>query len=179
MFSLFLNCFFLLFYFPISTSFLNLTAKDDKNIFWKNLGKSLQRSNSNHSYHKEIMSSNDFLDVFAGNEWKKKVVIFIDDFDGLYNATDEVRDDCLNTFRFIKDSIYDFAICSIVAIGNFSIQYLKTSNMRISPFSIRESFNNPNFSKQQIEALFNDFTQEKSITIDKKIIDDIYLQTNG
>uniref|UniRef100_U9T786 Uncharacterized protein n=1 Tax=Rhizophagus irregularis (strain DAOM 181602 / DAOM 197198 / MUCL 43194) TaxID=747089 RepID=U9T786_RHIID len=164
----------------LSTSFLNVTANDDKKIFWKNLGKSLQRNNSNHFRdYKEIISSDDFLDVFAGSKWNKKIVIFIDDFDGLYNATDEVRDNCLNTFRLIKDSIYDFAICSIVAIGNFSIQYLRTSNMRISPFSVRESFNNPKFSKQQIEALFNDFTQEKSITIDKKVIDDIYLQTNG
>jgi hypothetical protein len=157
-----------------------VTAKEDKNIFWKNLGKSLERINSDHFRNrKEILSSNDFLDVFAESEWKKKIVIFIDDFDGLYNATDEVRDDCLNIFRCIKDSIYDFAICSIVAIGNFNIQYLKTSKMRISPFSIRESYNNPNFNKQQIQALFNEFTQEKSITIDKEIIDDIYLQTNG
>ncbi|GES96543.1 P-loop containing nucleoside triphosphate hydrolase protein [Rhizophagus clarus] len=162
------------------TSFANVTANEDKNIFWKNLGKSLQRINNNHFRHrKEITSSNDFLDVFAGSEWKKKIVIFIDDFDCLYNATDEVRDDCLNTFRCIKESICDFAICSIVAIGNFNIQYLKTSEMRISPFSIRESFNNSNFSKEQIQALFNDFTQEKSITLDEEIIDDIYLRTNG
>ncbi|RIA93569.1 hypothetical protein C1645_843109 [Glomus cerebriforme] len=167
-------------YICLFTSFANITANEKEGDFWKNLDRSLRRSINKHfKDRKFIESSNDFLDVFAENEWKKKVIIFIDDFEQLYNVSNEIRDDCLNTFQCIKSSIHDFAICSIVAIGTFNIQYLKTTNKRISPFSIRESFNNPNFSKQQIQALFNDFTQEKAITMDKEIIDDIYLQTNG
>ncbi|RUS12986.1 hypothetical protein BC937DRAFT_86531, partial [Endogone sp. FLAS-F59071] len=80
--------------------------------FWQSFGGALQ-----HSYKglRDIRSSSDFLDAFKQDTWKQKIVIFVDEFDKLYNASNEIRDACLETFREIKNNNHLYAIHSIVA----------------------------------------------------------------
>src|SRR5207245_7202656 len=97
--------------------------------------------------------------------------------DKLYDATNEIFDNCLKTFQGIRNSNTS-AICSIVAIGTLSIQYLSSQTSCVLPFN-RESLINPFFSKQQVHTLFKEFEVMKNIQIDDEIVDDIYIQTSG
>lgn len=126
-----------------------------------------------------IQSSSDFLNLFNKEKWGKRVVLFIDGFDNLYNATDEVRNNCLATLRTIKNTENGYAIKSIIVIGTFSIRYLNSTDSYLSSFNVGVQFDNPYFNENQVNELFNEFASDRSITIDHEIINDIYLQANG
>ncbi|CAG8459020.1 4837_t:CDS:2 [Cetraspora pellucida] len=126
-----------------------------------------------------INSANDFSLTFQKSKWENQVVLFIDEFDMLYSATDDVRSSCLNTFRGIKTKKDNYAIKSIFAIGPFSILHLNSNNFTASPFNVNEPFQNPNFTKDQVKFLYKEFADEHNLTIDQEVIEDIYTQTNG
>ncbi|RUS12685.1 hypothetical protein BC938DRAFT_478566, partial [Jimgerdemannia flammicorona] len=79
----------------------------------------------------------------------------------------------------MRNNSQRYAVHSIVACGTFSIQHLNSTNVRLSPFNIAESLTNPYFSAQQTHHLFDEFAQQEEITIDHRIVDDIYSNTNG
>ncbi|RGB24234.1 hypothetical protein C1646_773377 [Rhizophagus diaphanus] len=101
-----------------------------------------------------IESGSDFAVAF--NEWKS-VVIFIDEFDRLYGAIDKV----------------------LIIVGTFGILVLNSSNNYDSPFNVRDPFQNPNLSKEQVQRLFKEFGLEHKLNVESEVIEDIYLQTNG
>ena len=117
--------------------------------------------------------------MFQKSKWENRVVIFIDEFDMLYNATEDVLSSCLNTIRGIKGTKKNYAIWSVVAIGPFSILYLNSNNLTTSPFNVNEPFQNQNFTLEQVQFLYKQFADEFKLTIDHEVIDDIYMQTNG
>ncbi|CAG8605591.1 10186_t:CDS:2 [Paraglomus occultum] len=61
----------------------------------------------------------------------------------------------------------------------FRILHANSVNPYISPFNIKTHLDNPNFSKQQVQARFDEFAKVLMIKLEQAIIDDIYLQTNG
>jgi len=170
-------------YIPIahsnSITFDHIKVNESKAIFWNKIGHALRRNNERHfQNHISISSSDDFINLFSQNLWDDtKIVIFVDEFDKLYNATNGIRDNCLETFQSIRNSNTS-AICSIVAIGTLSIEYLSPQNLCVSPFN-RESLIDPFFSKQQVHALFKEFEEMENIQIDDEIVDEIYIQTSG
>src|SRR6266511_2073599 len=115
-------------YFLISVSFEYVRIDQSINIFWSSLSNAIVMSNGTTSLH-EVRNSDDFLDAFAKKKWNMKVILFIDEFDLLYNATEEIRNDCLKIFRGIKNTPDGSAIFSIVAIGTFSIRYLNSTDL--------------------------------------------------
>ncbi|RHZ79745.1 hypothetical protein Glove_141g43 [Diversispora epigaea] len=121
----------------------------------------------------EIYSSTDFLNAFAKNLWDKKIVLFFDEFDKLYNATDEVRNNCLEIFRGKKNTADSSAIVSIVATVTFSIRFLNSSNPHLSSFNVSNYLNNSYFSEEKVCNLFSEFATGRNIKIDDEVVKDI------
>ena len=141
------------------------------------MGNALQ---ANYAEVKPINSSHTFLNAFTQNVQKEqKIVILIDDFDKLCEASKEVHDQWLETFWEIRKNKNLYAIHSIVACGTFSIQNLNLRNQHISPFNVSESLKNPYFSMQQTQRLFDQYAQDEKISIDHDIVKDIYSKSNG
>ncbi|CAG8466519.1 5498_t:CDS:2 [Ambispora leptoticha] len=107
--------------------------------FWISLGLSFETS---------IKS---FAKFFGKNNCEKKVVLFVDEYDRLYDADDDIRASFLGAIHDIKNAKDDYSLWSCVAIGPFSILHL-SSNRK---------------------------TLQMTITIDPAIVEDIYTRTNG
>src|ERR1043165_4251710 len=116
--------------------------------FWSSFGRCLIRAAPQHIKN-HIKSGNDFADLFLTSGWKKRVVLFIDEYDKLERANDDVRASFLETVRSIKTSKDIFAIWSINVVGPFSILHLSSKETSVSPFNVREPFQNPNFTLEQ------------------------------
>ncbi|PKY52660.1 hypothetical protein RhiirA4_425443 [Rhizophagus irregularis] len=121
-------------------------------MFWKTLGACIKQNarahinfESSSSFESaddlKINSSDDFQETFDQSKWKKRIVLLIDEFDKLYEADEDVRSSCLETFRSMISSRDNYAMWSIVAISTFSILYLKSKKV-ITPFNIIEDIYN-------------------------------------
>ncbi|CAG8831202.1 16349_t:CDS:2, partial [Cetraspora pellucida] len=167
----------------IYASFEQVNLKNSVDVFWKTLGMALQRDAREFFgplKNLSIKSATDFLNTFHRDQWKfSDTVILLDEFDMLYSAMEDVRTSCLTTFRSIKPSKQNYAIRSIIAIGIFSILHLNSNNLTTSPLNVNEPFRNPNFTLEQVQLLYKEFTDEYELTIDQEVIEDIYIQTNG
>ncbi|CAG8793228.1 20719_t:CDS:2, partial [Dentiscutata erythropus] len=97
----------------------------------------------------------------------------------LYNATKDILTSYLMTFHVIKASKKDYTICSIIAIGPFSIMYLNLNNLTTSPFNDNKLFQNSNFTLEQVQFIYKEFTDKYKLKIDQEVIEDIYIQTNS
>ncbi|CAG8734422.1 46043_t:CDS:2, partial [Gigaspora margarita] len=160
----------------VSLEQINIKSVDN---FWHTLGSHLYLDVLKYIRPDSINSSNDFDLVFQKSKWENRVVLFIDEFDMLYHATEDVLSSCLNTLRGIQGTKENYAIWSVVAIGPFSILYLNSNNFTTSPFNVNEPFKNPNFTLEQVQFLYKEFEDEYNLTIDQEVIEDIYTQTNG
>ncbi|CAG8579474.1 12231_t:CDS:2, partial [Cetraspora pellucida] len=160
----------------VSLEQINIKSVDN---FWHTLGSHLYLDVPKYIRPDSINSSNDFDLVFQKSKWENRVVLFIDEFDMLYHATEDVLSLCLNTLRSIKGTKENYAIWSVVAIGPFSILYLNSNNFTTSPFNVNEPFKNPNFTLKQVQFLYKEFEDKYNLTIDQEVIEDIYTQTNG
>ncbi|RIA78879.1 hypothetical protein C1645_849727 [Glomus cerebriforme] len=159
--------------------------------FWTSLGiclihdisenyclKSISYFDSVNDLH--IKSAIDFIDIFKKSNWKKNnVVLFIDEFDKLYDSDVAVKSSCLETLRGIKNTKENYAFWCMVAIGTFSIIHLESGKISTSPFNIREPFLNPNFTFEHVQFLFKEFEKDNTLTIEPKVIEDIYKKSNG
>ncbi|RIA80060.1 hypothetical protein C1645_839371 [Glomus cerebriforme] len=163
---------------------------ETEEVFWVTLGSSIRRdaknniniestSNFKSSSDLKINSANDFNEIFEKSNWKSNIIILIDEFDKLYEADENVRSSCLETFRGIKNSKNNYAIWSIVTIGTFSILHIKSGKTSTSPFNVNEPFQNPNFTFNQVQFLYKEFEDDFEFTIDLEIIKDIYKWTSG
>lgn len=133
-------------------------------MFWKTLSACIKQNACVHINFKslssfesaddlKINSSDDFQKTFDQSKWKKWIVLLIDEFDKLYEADEDVRSSCLKTFHGMISLRDNYAMWSIVAIGTFSILYLK-SKKAITPFNISQSYQNPNFMWDQVQFLY-------------------------
>ncbi|CAG8604203.1 12284_t:CDS:2, partial [Ambispora gerdemannii] len=152
---------------------------DSVGEFWQTLGVHLYCEAPEYAGLNNINSASDFDVMFLKSNWKNDVILLIDEFDKLYGANEDVKSSCLETLRGIKATKGNYAIRSVVAIGPFSILYLKSNNLTTSPFNVNESFQNPNFTLEQVQFLYEQFAEEYNLIIDQEIVEDIYIQTNG
>jgi hypothetical protein len=95
----------------------------------------------------------------------------------MYTANDETMSSFLKIVRGIKAKKEEYAIWSINTIGPFSILHLISKEVTTSPFNVKEPFQNPNFTQEQVQFLFKE--NEEQIIINQEVIKDIYLRTNG
>ncbi len=108
--------------------------------------------------------------------WKGKVTLLIDEFSSLYQANDDVRDDCLEAFRGLKQDRENHAVQCIIAAGTFSIVYL---NPGVSPFNVADVVQCPYFTIDETRKLFREFAQDLGYSIDDAIVEDVWAKSNG
>ncbi|PKK80532.1 hypothetical protein RhiirC2_704177 [Rhizophagus irregularis] len=118
----------------------------------------------------------------AEKDPNKRVVLFFDEFDRIYQMNDDLRSKFLSTLRAIRNNIESYVIQAIVVIGTFSILHLdsRISNRDFtSPFNIKDSIHNPNFDLEQVQAVFREFEDDNKMQFEEAVIDDIFEQTTG
>lgn len=149
-------------------------------IFWSALGAELHINTPQHFKLNDIKSAYDFKLKLQKEKWNDKhVVLFIDEFDALLEAPDDIKSSFFETIRTIKNARDYYALLSSVAIGPFSILHLSSDRITTSPFNGRDPFRNPNFTLEQVQTVYKKFEDDYKLTIDPEIIEDIYNRTNG
>ncbi|EXX70530.1 hypothetical protein RirG_086580 [Rhizophagus irregularis DAOM 197198w] len=141
---------------------VNISTTD---IFWSSLGTKLAINAPNYFKYNEVKSSDDFMFKFRKSNWESDVVFFIDEYDVLLEANDDIKSSFLGTIRNIKNSKRDYAILSFVAIGPLSILFLKSDKINVPPFNVIKPFRNPNFTLAQVESLYKEYEDDNKLTI--------------
>ncbi len=179
-------------YFPIRLDFQTF-SNVEPNTFYKyfyiNLCKEIENVFQKYNVQ-PITELKDFLDnstitdhvtmkVFFENMAsileEKKVVLIIDEFDGI-PAT--VLNDFLYTLRQIYLTGKNRCPYSIGIVGVKSINQLNYDRS-ISPFNIQDEFLLPNFTLEQVQELFSQYTEETGQRISAEVIESIHKQTAG
>ena len=142
------------------TQFLENTTLTDHfsmEIFFENLGSFLDSDSHEH------------VPAF------KKVVLLIDEFDGIPQT---VVSDFLYALRQIYLSDEMHCPHSVGIVGVKSIAQLDYDSS-VSPFNIQDEFQLPSFTLQQIQALLEQYTAEVGQTFAPEVIESIHKQTAG
>ena len=113
-----------------------------------------------------------FLDVECNEQ---KVVIVIDEFDGIPQAA---LSDFLHTLRHIYIAGKPRCPHSVSIVGVKSINQLNYDRS-ISPFNIQDEFHLPNFTQEEVQDLLGQYTDEVGQTFDPAVITSIHKQTAG
>ena len=180
-------------YLPIHLDFeayKNLTPSD----FYRNLTEDIREEIEN-IYHKrgEVLSEalRDFLEniTFTNNMSmlrgfktlgrmleNQQVVILIDEFDGIPPAT-------VNDFLYALRRIYISRTSprcphSLGIVGVKSIEQLNYDRS-ISPFNIHDDFDLSNFTLDQVQELFGQYTAEVGQVFAPEVVEAIHKQTGG
>ena len=122
--------------------------------------------------HFSMLAFFEELEILLGN---KKVVLLIDEFDGI---PQNVVSDFLYTLRQIYLS--DELQCphSVGIVGVKSISQLNYDRS-VSPFNIQDEFRLPNFTLQQVQELLSQYTDETGQGFAPEVIASIHKQTAG
>ena len=150
---------------------------DNVDSFWLSLGATLHNNAPKYFGQDDIKVPEDFMKKFMKKDWNgDHVVLFIDDFDALCEVHDDIKSSCLGTISAMKYLRSYFAILSSVVIGPFNIVYLNSDTIS---FNITEPIRNPNFTLKQVQTVYKEFEDDFKLTINPRIIEDIYNRTNG
>jgi len=160
--------------------FQNGVEFDSKDLFWSSFGSSLRALNP-HIAVPTIKSAEQFCNEFLTNKTlfgERPVVMFIDEFDKLYNvAQEDVTNSVLDTFRSLKNNKRRYCLHSVVAIGPFSI--LELTGKSSSPFNVSDAIQAPHLHKKDVMNLFAQFSSERQIKLDDRIPLDVFARTSG
>ena len=116
-----------------------------------------------------------FFQQLSGFLENKRVVIVIDEFDGIPQT---VVSDFLYALRHIYLSDEPRCPHSVGIIGVKSITQLNYDRS-VSPFNIQDEFRLPNFTREQVQELFEQYTDEVGQAFASEVIASIYKQTAG
>ncbi len=105
----------------------------------------------------------------------RRCIIIIDEFDGIPQAA---LSDFLHTLRHIYIAGKPRCPHSVGIIGVKSIAQLNYDRS-ISPFNIQDDFHLPNFTLEQVQELFGQYTAEVGQTFVPEVIASIHKQTAG
>ena len=105
----------------------------------------------------------------------KRVVLLIDEFDGIPQTV-------ISDFLYALREIYlsDEMQCphSVGIVGVRSITQLDYDRS-VSPFNIQDEFKLPNFTVEQVDALFSQYTDEVGQAFAPEVIHSLHKQTAG
>ena len=180
-------------YFPIQLNFeeYEYTTPDDfyhslcreicKEIqkFFRERNESLSQELSDFLKQAKItnhISMREFFEKFAILVKNQRVVLIIDEFDGIPR-------DALNGFLRSLRRIYltgreSRSPYSVGIVGVKNITQLNYDRS-ISPFNIQDEFTLPNFTLEQVRELFNQYTHEAGQQFAPKVVEMIHKQTAG
>ncbi len=116
-----------------------------------------------------------YFQLLSGYLDNKKVVIIIDEFDGIPTT---VVSDFLYALRHIYLSDEPQCPFCVGIIGVKNINQLNYDRS-ISPFKIQDEFNLPNFTLEQVQELLAQYTEEVGQSFSIEAIETIHKQTAG
>ena len=120
-------------------------------------------------------SMGSFIDELAKFLNDKRIVLLIDEFDGI---PQDVLSDFLYSLRhiYLADELKNPHSVGIVGVKSISqLNYDRS----VSPFNIQDEFHLPNFSLKQIKELFRQYTDDVGQEITPEVISSIHKQTAG
>jgi len=106
--------------------------------------------------------------------FKKPLILFIDEFDSLPS---KMIDRLVTLFRDMYLKRESFNIHGLALIGVRAV--LGIDSLRGSPFNIQRSLHVPNFTREEVEDLFNQYQAESGQKIDPEVIKTVYDSTRG
>ena len=122
------------------------------------------------------ISMREFFEQFAALEANQRVILIIDEFDG-------IPQDALNGFLRSLRRIYltGRETRSPYSVGIVGVKNITQLNYdrSISPFNIQDEFTLPNFSIEQVQELFAQYTDEVGQQFAPKVVEMIHKQTAG
>ena len=183
-------------YFPIQLNFetcKNLSTSDFYEAFCKRVRKEIEQVFVKREHtlpdaltqfledvkitnHLSMMEFFDQLSNVLNSHYNnQKVVVIIDEFDGIPQT---VLSDFLHSLREIY--LTDETRCphSVGIVGVKSISQLNYDRS-VSPFNVQDEFYLPNFSCQQVQELFSQYTDETGQRISPEVIETLHKQTAG
>jgi hypothetical protein len=126
-----------------------------------------------------MSSSTDFIVNFTMDRLHDApVVLLIDELSELTRAQNSIMDEFLGACRAIRD-MPTSAVRSTIGAGTFSILMLNPANIALPPFNIMSSISVRYFSLEQCNGLFQEFAQDKTLTIPDSIVTDVWALSNG
>jgi hypothetical protein len=183
-------------YFPIQLNFemcKNLSSADFYEDFGKRICKEIEHifqkrghapSNTLGQFLETAKITNhismmDFFEQFSNilhSQYNdQKVVVVIDEFDGIPQA---VLSDFLHSLRAIYLSDETRCPYSVGIIGVKSIAQLNYDRS-VSPFNIQDEFHLPNFTFEQVQELFTQYTDETGQSFAPEVIETLHKQSAG
>ena len=123
----------------------------------------------------EPISMREFFEEFGGLLENQRLVMIIDEFDNI--PRDAIRG-FLHSLRQIYLSGRTRCPHSIGIIGVKNITQLNYDRS-ISPFNIQDEFKLPNFTLEQVQELFSQYTDEVGQPFTRETIEAIHKQTAG
>ena len=121
------------------------------------------------------LSMRRFFRQLSGLLENQKVVLIIDEFDGIPRS---VVSDFLYSLRHIYLSGRDRCPHSVGIVGVKSITQLNYDRS-ISPFNIQDEFKLPNFTLEQVRELLSQYTDEVGQLFAPAVIESLHKQTAG
>ena len=116
-----------------------------------------------------------FSSILNNDLGNQKVVVIIDEFDGIPQT---VLSDFLHALRDIYLSDEMRCPHSVGIVGVKSITQLNYDRS-VSPFNIQDEFYLPNFTRQQVQELFTQHTDETGQDFSPEVIEALHKQTAG
>ncbi len=180
-------------YFPIQLDFeeyKNVSLSDFYNYLYQDIRKEIENVNqkretvpsdplSEFLENTQIVnhvSLRHFFEKFARILDNQRIIIIIDEFDGI---PQDVVSDFLHSLRRIYLSDPDSrCIYSLGIVGVKSITQLNYDRS-ISPFNIQDEFALPNFTLEQVRELLAQYTDEVGQMITTEVIEALHKQTAG
>ena len=74
------------------------------NMFWSSISTKLAINAPKYFKLNEVKSADDFMFKFQKSDWKSDVVLFIDEYNALLEANDDIRSSFLGAICSIKNS---------------------------------------------------------------------------
>ncbi len=116
-----------------------------------------------------------FSSILNNDLGNQKVVVIIDEFDGIPQT---VLSDFLHALRDIYLSDEMRCPHSVGIVGVKSITQLNYDRS-VSPFNIQDEFYLPNFTRQQVQELFTQYTDETGQDFSPEVVEALHKQTAG
>jgi len=141
--------------------------------FWFSLGSALRSRDDN----LDISSREQFFSEFA--KPGRPVVLLIDEFDTLFLATEDIRNEFLGALREIRNNNSAYRIDGVIATGTFNIRRFSTTEYSLSPFNVANAIHNPYFNIGETRALFKEFALDNNFKVADEVVEDIWAKSNG
>jgi hypothetical protein len=117
-----------------------------------------------------------FFEQLSGYLTNQKLVIIIDEFDGIPTAA--VSNFLYSLRRIYLSNTPQRCPYSVGIVGVKSITQLNYDRS-ISPFNIQDDFALANFTVSQVQELFEQYAEETGQVVAKEVIETLYQQTAG